>query len=366
MGSCNCKESSAEQSTATLDPSIKFSVSKKVDKQLFQGNQAIIDFENSQFELQGKAHTLESQNLSKPSSLQAIQTESISSHSLEAHENPICEPEVAAETAEMTDKDFILSCLSQVEKEEYQSVGNFKYMDQAAYIAKIALGEDIYFGEIDANKSPLGFGLLLKADGSIIEGTWTNGTIHSQGLQIYPNGDSYVGSFEHGEVSGMGKFVNYNGATYEGEWKNSKQNGEGTETWGDGAVYQGSFREGKKEGFGRFVWADHAKYEGEFHGNNLEGKGRYTWNDGRVYEGGWRNNKMHGFGRFLWGDGKVYEGYYEDDQKQGKGTFTWPNGKKYDGLWQNNRMHGKGTIIQPNGSRQEGLWEDGKQVSPHN
>lgn len=366
MGSCNCKESSAEQSTATLDPSIKFSVSKKVDKQLFQGNQAIIDFENSQFELQGKAHTLESQNPSKPSSLQAIQTESISSHSLEAHENPICEPEVAAETAEMTDKDFILSCLSQVEKEVYQSVGNFKYMDQAAYIAKIALGEDIYFGEIDTNKSPLGFGLLLKADGSIIEGTWTNGTIHSQGLQIYPNGDSYVGSFEHGEVSGMGKFVNYNGATYEGEWKNSKQNGEGTETWGDGAVYQGSFREGKKEGFGRFVWADHAKYEGEFHGNNLEGKGRYTWNDGRVYEGGWRNNKMHGFGRFLWGDGKIYEGYYEDDQKQGKGTFTWPNGKKYDGLWQNNRMHGKGTIIQPNGSRQEGLWEDGKQVSPHN
>ena len=84
---------------------------------------------------------------------------------------------------------------------------------------------------------------LLKADESVIEGAWTAGSIHGQGLQVYPNGDSYVGSFEHGEVAGMGKFVNYRGATYDGEWKNSKQNGEGTETWADGAVYQGHFRE---------------------------------------------------------------------------------------------------------------------------
>jgi len=123
-------------------------------------------------------------------------------------------------------------------------------MDQAKSVARTIIGEDIYFGDVNADQSPDGFG--LKADGSVIEGAWTAGSIHGQGLQVYPNGDSYVGSFQHGEVAGMGKFVNYRGVG------NSKQNGEGTETWADGAVYQGHFKDGKKEGFGKFLWADKA------------------------------------------------------------------------------------------------------------
>ena len=48
-------------------------------------------------------------------------------------------------------------------------------MDQAKSVARTIIGEDIYFGDVNADQSPDGFG--LKADGSVIEGvdSWTAG-----------------------------------------------------------------------------------------------------------------------------------------------------------------------------------------------
>lgn len=364
MGACNCTDNKGEQNTATYDPDIKFSISQKVAKQEAQVvHEAVIDFENNHPDPSSQPPTIETLDLEsppKPTQQAFLPEPATIDRSLDAQENPVKEPD-ASEPPNY--KEFILGELTAPEKEVYLMIGNFKFLDQAKRLEKASLGEDVYIGDLTPSQTPNGFGLLLKPDKSLIEGFWTQGSIHGPGLQVYPNGDCYLGNFEHGLVEGQGKFVNYKGATYEGEWKQSKQNGEGTETWTDGAVYKGTFRDGRKEGYGRFVWADRAVYEGEFRSNNLDGKGKYSWPDGRVYEGSWRNNKMHGFGRFQWPDGKLYEGYYEDDLKHGKGTFTWNNGKKYDGYWQNNKMHGEGVLYHPDGMKTEGVWADGKQVT---
>ena len=382
MGGCNCTESRPETNAATFDGSLKYSVDVKVQNAKKQMQEAVFDFENSQTELdkagekkrESQLSPLETDFLTQkavPAKFEEYESES------DRADNALRENDVAAEAPILESeedfpmpqigksdfKEFILSKLTPVGKDVYVGLGNFRYVDQASeqVLVPLPLG-DIYFGDTNKDKSPNGFGLLLKTDGSIIEGAWVDGSIHGEGLQVYSNGDSYVGSFDRGEVAGKGKFVNYKGATYEGEWDRSKQNGQGTETWSDGAVYEGQFEDGKKEGFGRFLWADRARYEGEFHNNNLEGKGRYTWSDGRIYDGSWKNNKMHGYGTFQWPDGKRYEGQYVEDQKNGMGVFIWPNGKRYEGMWKNNRMHGKGEISLPNGTRTEGEWVEGKQV----
>ena len=49
-----------------------------------------------------------------------------------------------------------------------------------------------------------------------------------------------------------------------GEWKDDKQHGKGIETWPDGAKYEGSYAEGKKHGRGTLTFADGSIYTGDF------------------------------------------------------------------------------------------------------
>ena len=53
------------------------------------------------------------------------------------------------------------------------------------------------------------------------------------------------------------------------------QDGVGVETWPDGSIYSGSYAFGKKNGKGKFYWPDKSVYEGEFKNNNVEGEGKY-------------------------------------------------------------------------------------------
>ena len=364
MGACNCTEKREETSAATFDQSLKFSVEAKVQQAVKERDEAaVFDFDSSEPEDRA------TQKKPPPS---RFESEFATQKAVPALYEPGEDESLKDNDADLQPsspdqrdfKEFILKKLTPVAKEVYVSIGGFTYVAKARSptLVSLPLG-DLYYGDTSSDKNPNGFGLLMKTEGSIVEGAWQEGSIHGEGLQVYSNGDSYVGSFEHGEVSGRGKFVNYKGATYEGQWRNSKQNGQGVETWADGAIYAGNFVEGKKEGYGRFHWADQAQYEGEFHNNNLEGLGKYTWSDGRAYEGEWKNNKMHGQGKFTWPDGKCYEGAYIEDLKNGYGVFTWSNGKKYEGEWRNNKMHGKGAIRQSGGVRTEGEWVEGRFLS---
>ncbi|CAG9322195.1 unnamed protein product [Blepharisma stoltei] len=219
----------------------------------------------------------------------------------------------------------------------------------------------VYVGEWNDRGQPQGKGTMYYTDGGICEGNWKAGKLHGKGRRISPAGDLYTGDWVEGKMQGKGRMEYAIGKNvYEGDWVNDKQEGFGVESWPDGSKFEGSYRDGFKNGQGKFVWVDGSHYEGGFVNNEIEGVGKYVWTNGREYEGEWKSNKMHGKGKFKWDDGRYYEGDYVMDQKEGYGIFGWPNGKKYEGHWLNGKQHGEGTLFNERGKARKGVWENGK------
>ena len=96
-----------------------------------------------------------------------------------------------------------------------------------------------------------------------------------------PNG-SYVGERVGGKANGHGVNIWPNGQRYEGSWKDELFNGKGTYTWPDGTGYQGEWRDSLKHGKGRYVLATGDRFDGLYQ-NNLPVSGIYTKLDGTRY-----------------------------------------------------------------------------------
>jgi hypothetical protein len=86
------------------------------------------------------------------------------------------------------------------------------------------------------------------------------------GIETFPNGDVYEGSYVDGKFSGIGLlYNNVNGRyRYEGNFKNGKRHGQGKEEYITGGQYEGYFREGLKHGEGKLTFADASYYMGDF------------------------------------------------------------------------------------------------------
>ncbi|CAG9312805.1 unnamed protein product [Blepharisma stoltei] len=257
--------------------------------------------------------------------------------------------------------------ISQSAAETLKNLVNFTYKDKAIGVINrgpVKLQDhSIYVGEWNKSGTPCGRGERYLSDGSYSKGIWKDGKMHGHCLQVFANGDYYVGDVFEDTIQGLGKlFTIETQCSYEGEWKNGKQNGFGVENWPDGARFSGNFVNGKKNGKGKFIWADGSMFDGDFLDNQITGYGKYNWADDRSYEGRWLNNMMSGTGIFLWPDGRKYEGEYVNDKKEGKGVFTWPNNKVYEGTWKNGKQHGIGEIRALGKKTKKGEWKDGKRI----
>ncbi len=93
-------------------------------------------------------------------------------------------------------------------------------------------------------------------------------------LQVFQNGDSYLGEWEDNKPHGRGVFT-FLAAKYE---------------------YSGDWQYGKMTGKGKIVWNDGSSYEGDFLENQLTGKGIIKYPDGNVYEGEFVDGIHNGFG----------------------------------------------------------------------
>ena len=99
--------------------------------------------------------------------------------------------------------------------------------------------------------------------------------IHLQGVDIWPDGSKYVGTWDD-------RFIENNG---------------GTISWPDGRTYKGSWRYVKggpdlPEGKGEMTWPDGRKYLGDFQDGKIQGSGKMTYANGKVEEGIWRDGKF--------------------------------------------------------------------------
>ncbi|OMJ69997.1 hypothetical protein SteCoe_32126 [Stentor coeruleus] len=199
---------------------------------------------------------------------------------------------------------------------------------------------------------------------------------HGRGIQVRPDRSTFVGYFLNGRINGLGRFMNRDKVVYQGMFISQEGgettlggesiviHGKGMETWPNGIKYEGTYNTGHKEGDGVLYMLD-GKYTGEFYNDDFNGYGEIIWNNGNTFKGSWKDGLMHGKGTFTWKNGKTYTGRYKYGEKHGKGVMTWPDKRCYEGNWKKGNQHGEGIYTFFDKSkgrlrRGRGEWENGE------
>ena len=93
----------------------------------------------------------------------------------------------------------------------------------------------------------------------------------SRAYSLYPNGDSYFGSYAADDREGLGLYAIAAGGAHAGLWSAAKRAGKGMMLMPDNALYTGGFQADKFDGWGT-----------------------YNYPAGSTYTGGWKGGKKHG------------------------------------------------------------------------
>jgi hypothetical protein len=116
---------------------------------------------------------------------------------------------------------------------------------------KNVLGTFYYTGE-SANRTPQGYGTIVRKDSTVFTGTCNQGSLDGFGEYLYKDGSTYFGEWKQGMRHGLGTFIGTSGLAYRGEWKDDKMDGKGELTLLDGSQYAGEFSEGEICGLGAY------------------------------------------------------------------------------------------------------------------
>ncbi len=83
------------------------------------------------------------------------------------------------------------------------------------------------------------------------------------GTFVYPDGNTYTGSWKNSKREGRGELVYSDGTKQTGTWSNNSMNGDGIMEFSSGDVYKGTF---KNSAFlsGKYTYADGTVEEGDF------------------------------------------------------------------------------------------------------
>ena len=98
-----------------------------------------------------------------------------------------------------------------------------------------------------------GLGVMVSADGSILEGFFSGGHANGKARKItHADKEKYIGDWKDDKRHGNGEVSTKDGNKYTGSWENDVKHGSGVEKWHDGACYTGEFIDGLKQGTGTF------------------------------------------------------------------------------------------------------------------
>lgn len=111
----------------------------------------------------------------------------------------------------------------------------------------------------------------------------------------YADGRNYEGSVSKRTFAPQGKGSAYfpDGSTYEGEWEEGEMHGQGCFRWPDGTSYTGDYQHGRKHGEGTFTYLSKKRYVGEWAAGKQHGKGRLLDPTGKlIKEGTWKDGTL--------------------------------------------------------------------------
>jgi hypothetical protein len=197
----------------------------------------------------------------------------------------------------------------------------------------------------------------------IYAGPLQEGIAQGEGRLTWSDGSYYQGQFVKGLREGQGEYLSVSRVgrrTYKGGWAQSEKSGRGVEVWPNGDTYIGEYRHDNFHGQG-VLSTRRGRYEGAFARGLKKGHGRMEWRNGDTYEGQWSDNLMHGTGRyFRFKDSCQYVGEWVLGQRCGVGVETRASGERYDGGWKDNKRHGVGTVRYANGRWRKGEFDSDK------
>jgi hypothetical protein len=140
-----------------------------------------------------------------------------------------------------------------------------------------------------------GVGRLTLRDGTSYVGEFDHGELTGNGIKTWPDGHTYRGAFVNGEPHGRGSYQE-KASTYEGEFKFGQRHGHGT-LRSPQVTYEGEFVSHLFDGYG--VLKSAAKnVSGNFARGLLEGTARVTYSNGDTFVGDYHDDVEHGLGVF--------------------------------------------------------------------
>jgi len=161
-----------------------------------------------------------------------------------------------------------------------------------------------YEGQYGASRRN-GDGILTTADGTTIQGTWSNDIMISNKATVtFENGDEFIGCYKNFTKSGNGTYVKNNGTLIKGVWSNDR-------LLGDAKVN----------------YVNKHFYAGVIKNNRRNGEGTYRFANGDKFVGHWKNDKMNGSGKYIMQDGSYVKGTFKDNKLTGKVIYKPKNGK---------------------------------------
>ncbi len=136
----------------------------------------------------------------------------------------------------------------------------------------------------------------------------------------------------------MQKAISFQGGKYVGPLLNEQPHGMGMWNHPDGRSYAGDFQHGEITGFGAMTFAGGEKYVGTFYQAKAHGSGTLVHTSGRAYSGEFSYGIIEGYGTMTFPGGEQYTGYFKNGVGHGKGTMTHPDGEFVSGTWINGKL----------------------------
>lgn len=197
-----------------------------------------------------------------------------------------------------------------------------------------------YIGQL-AGEAPDGWGRIVSAKGSLIEGWFEKGELSRFARIIDSRGSVYVGGIANKTWHGRGRLVDSAGLQVESCWVDGQAHGPTQVFDRHGQlVFKGNVVRGLKSGQGFLANpGQQFRYEGNFENDRFEGRGI----------------KIHG-------DGSVYEGQFSNGLENGQGTIKFVDGREWAGKFVKGVPHGPGTLTTDTGERRNCAYYKGRRI----
>jgi hypothetical protein len=133
-------------------------------------------------------------------------------------------------------------------------------------------------------------------------------------MQVYDNGDVYIGQQLNGERSGLGTLYYKNGNVHTGNWYCNIKSGCGIYFTKRGTKYIGKWTDDELNWTNTEIeFKDGSRYVGAMTNNKITGYGRIKYKNGDVYQGMWKAGKWHGSGEVLYKNGDRLTGEFNEN-----------------------------------------------------